>query len=312
MTNFKKKPLRGIVPPMISPLKDWDTLDIKGLENLIEHILKGGVNGLFILGTTGEAPSLSYDLRYELIERVCDQVEKRVPVLVGITDTSAKESILLSEKAAGCGADAVVSAPPYYFGLEQVELVEFYLELADQLALPLFLYNIPSRTHVSFDLETIKQISENERVIGFKDSSGDLVYFQKVLGLMKDHPEFSLLVGPEEILIQSVLSGGHGGVNGGANLFPRLYVKMYEAAVKKDFSQMELLQEHVLKISSTIYNVGQSGTSGIQGIKCALSLMEICSDFMALPLRSFNRQQTKTIHQYLKDMKWQELLEFEN
>ena len=84
-SNVLPRPLRGIIPPMVTPLLDRDTLDVEGLERLIEHILGGGVQGLFILGTTGEAPSLSMRLRCELIERVCEQVKGRVPVLVGIT-----------------------------------------------------------------------------------------------------------------------------------------------------------------------------------------------------------------------------------
>lgn len=92
--------LKGIVPPMITPLLDIDTLDVRGMECLIEHILEGGVSGLFILGTTGEFSSLSYRLRYELIERTCKQVAGRVPVLVGITDTSLVESVNLAKKSA--------------------------------------------------------------------------------------------------------------------------------------------------------------------------------------------------------------------
>ena len=94
--NILPKPLRGIIVPMVTPLLDRDTLDTAGLERLIEHILSGGVHGLFVLGTTGEAPSLSYALRYELIERVCNQVQQRVPVLVGITDTSFIESVKMA------------------------------------------------------------------------------------------------------------------------------------------------------------------------------------------------------------------------
>ena len=88
--------MRGIIVPMVTPLLERDKLDVAGLERLIEHILTGGVQGVFILGTTGEAPSLSYRLRSELIQRICDQVKKRVPVLVGITDTSFVESINIS------------------------------------------------------------------------------------------------------------------------------------------------------------------------------------------------------------------------
>src|SRR2546427_7422671 len=106
-------PLKGIVPPLVTPLRDRDELDVPGLERLIEHILSGGVSGLFILGTTGEGPSLSYRLRRELIERVCKQVNHRVPVLVGITDTAFVESVNVGRCAADFGADALVVAPPY-------------------------------------------------------------------------------------------------------------------------------------------------------------------------------------------------------
>src|SRR6201995_4303684 len=103
-----KLPLTGIIPPMITPLRDRDELDIAGLERLIEHILAGGVHGLFILGTTGEGPSLSYPLRRELIQRVCKQVNHRVPVLAGITDTSFVESVNVARAAAESGATAIV------------------------------------------------------------------------------------------------------------------------------------------------------------------------------------------------------------
>src|SRR5690242_18636907 len=109
-----KLPLTGIIPPMITPLSGRDELDVAGLERLIEHILGGGVNGIFILGTTGEGPSLSYKLRRELIQRVCKQVNHRVPILVGITDTSFVESVTVARSAAESAADAVVVAPPYY------------------------------------------------------------------------------------------------------------------------------------------------------------------------------------------------------
>ena len=94
------KPLRGVVPPLVTPLLDNDTLDVEGLERLVEHILGGHVHGLFLLGTTGEAPDLSYALRHELVKRVCKQVKGRVPVLVGVTDTVFPESLRLAQTAA--------------------------------------------------------------------------------------------------------------------------------------------------------------------------------------------------------------------
>src|SRR5512135_1877052 len=110
-----KLPLTGIIPPMITPLRDRDELDVAGLEPLLEHILSGGVAGLFILGTTGEGPSLAYRLRQQLIECVAECVAGRVPLLVGITDTAFDESVALAEFAADAGAQAVVLAAPCYY-----------------------------------------------------------------------------------------------------------------------------------------------------------------------------------------------------
>src|SRR5215471_15959492 len=166
-----KLPLIGIIPPMITPLRSRDELDVAGVERLVEHILSGGVGGLFILGTTGEGPSLSYRLRRELIERVCKQVSRRVSVLVGITDTAFAESVNIACCAADFGADAVVAAPPYYMPEGQPELQEWLDHLVPELPLPLFLYNMPPLTKVSFELETVRRALNHPRIIGFKDSS---------------------------------------------------------------------------------------------------------------------------------------------
>src|SRR5258707_14210325 len=145
-----KLPLTGIIPPMVTPLRGRDKLDIAGLERLIEHILAGGVSGLFLLGTTGEGPSLSYRLRRELVERTCRQVNNRVAVLVGITDTAFVESVHLARHAAAAGAQAVVVAPPYYLPEGQPELQEYLGHLVPELPLPRFLYKMPARMKVSF------------------------------------------------------------------------------------------------------------------------------------------------------------------
>ena len=228
-TNFKK-PLSGIIPPLVTPLVNNETLDVESLERLIEHLIAGGVHGLFVLGTTGEEQSLSYDVRKQMIKESCRINRGRLPLLACITDTSIVESIKLARVAADCGADGVVSAPPYYFATGQPELAQFYEELVPQLPLPVFLYNMPSHVKVSFAPDTVRRIAELEQVVGFKDSSANAVYFQSVMYKMQHRPDFAMLVGPEEITGECVLLGGDGGINGGANMFPELYVGMYNAA----------------------------------------------------------------------------------
>jgi 4-hydroxy-tetrahydrodipicolinate synthase len=297
-----KYPLQGIIPPMVTPLKGNDTLDIEGLERLIEHILSGGVHGLFILGTTGEAPNLSYHLRRELVRQTCIQVAGRVPVLVGVSDTSATESILLARESAESGADAVVVAPPYYFKLRQTELIEYYNDLANRLPLPFFLYNVPSLTKVYIGPETVNKIAKNKRVLGLKDSSGDTVYFQTLVHAMKDRPDFPLLVGPDVITAETLLLGGHGGVNGGANLFPHLYVEMYKTAVNKDVERLEPMQQKIRQIWSALYYLINSDSCHLTGIKCALSIMGICSDFVASPFRKLNEAERALAKKNLEEL----------
>lgn len=300
---MENKKIKGIIPPMITPLISNYELDIEGTERLIEHMLSGGVHGLFILGTTGEAPSLSYKLRYELVERVCGQVAGRVPVLVGITDTSLTESIKLAEKSKLCGADAVVSAPPYYYAPSQQELIEYYDDLADHLPLPLFLYNMPSHVKVSFEPETVRQISKHPNVIGLKDSSGNMGYFHTLIQMMKaENPDFSLLMGPEELTAEAVIMGADGGVNGGANMFPGLYSDLYAAAEERNIEKVIELQEKVIHICNTIYKVGKYGSSYLKGVKCTCSLLGICSDFIASPYHRFRSEERMKVRKVLEDM----------
>ncbi|MBP6180849.1 dihydrodipicolinate synthase family protein [Flavobacterium sp.] len=300
-TQTNKQAFSGIIPPMVTPLlSDNLTLDVKGVQHLVEHLISGGVHGIFILGTTGESTSLSYKAREQLIIESCKAVNGRVPVFVGITDTSIEESIHLALIAERAGAAAVVAAPPYYYGLGQEELYKYYWKLADQLTLPLFLYNMPSHTKINIDVKTVVRLSEHPNIIGLKDSSANAVYFQSLCYLLKNN--FSLLVGPEEITAETVLMGGNGGVNGGANLFPKLYVALYNAAVAKDFARMEELQNLVMEISTKIYTVGSYGSSYLKGLKGALSALGIINGNIAPPFTTFDEKEMTKVISNIKEI----------
>ena len=119
---------------------------------------------------------------------------------------------------------------------------------------------------------------------------------------MKDNKDFSLLVGPEEMMAEAVLMGAHGGINGGANMFPRIYVRLYEAAVARDFGKINNPQDKVLNISRSLYNVGQYGSSYLKGIKCVLSLMGICSDILAEPFCHFLPKERQMVFNAVEKM----------
>jgi len=300
--NILPRPLRGIIPPMVTPLADRDNLDVAGLERLIEHILAGSVHGLFILGTTGETPSLSRRLKFELIERVCSQIAGRVPILVGITDTSFVESVNVAHKAQDAGAQAVVLAPPYYFPAAQPELLQYLEHLVSELPLPLFLYNMPTVSRPVFEPATVRAAAELPGIVGLKDSSADMIYFHQLQLILSDHAEFSLLIGPEELLAEAILLGAHGGVCGGANLIPQLYVDLYNAAYAGNLPMVNSLHKKVMQISSTIYTVGRYESSFLKGLKCALSCMGICSDFLAEPFHRFSGAERDVIRRHLEEL----------
>ena len=284
---------------MVTPLRGRDELDLPGLERLIEHILRGGVSGLFILGTTGEGPSLSYRLRRELIQRTCRQVRGRVPVMVGITDTAFVESLDLARYAATAGADALVLAPPYYLPEGQPELQEYLDHLVAQLPLPVFLYNTPKLTKVQYEMGALRRAMDKPRIIGLKDSSRSMSYFHDAVGLLKHRPDWSLLIGPEELLADALLAGGHGGVPGGANLFPKLYVQLCEANRNGDAPRCRQLHTQVMHISNSLYQIGHHASAVIKGIKCALSCMGICDDFMAEPFHRFRAEERARVQSQL-------------
>ena len=297
-----KNCIHGVVPPMVTPLKSDGSLDVEGTARLVEHILTGGVHGLFLLGTTGEAPDLPYEVRRELVERVCRQVNGRVPVLVGITDTVFSESLKLAEFAKSCGAAALVAAPPYYFAAGQPELIAYYTKLADQVPLPLYLYNMPSQVKVMIEVKTVVELAKHPNVVGLKDSSGNIGYFNACRYQLRDQKDFAILMGPEEAMGEVVLMGASGGVAGGANIFPKTFVDIYNAAVAKDVDKVRELQERIMRVSSLIYGVGHHNSSFVKGVKCALSLMGICSDALAAPREPFNERDRELIRQRLVEL----------
>lgn len=289
----------GIIPPMVTPLSDRDSLDTEGTSRLVDHLIAGGVHGIFILGTTGEAPSLSYRLRRELIDHVCQLASGRVPVLVGITDTSFVESVHLAQHAAGAGAAAVVLSTPYYFPAGQTELIRYVRNLVPELPLPLMLYNMPSLTKVWFELETLQQLAQIEQIVGIKDSSGDMDYFGRLMSLRTLRPDWSILLGPESKLSAAMALGGDGGVTGGANVFPTLFVQCYQAALAGDIEQVNRLNQTICEFQQ-IYEIGKYASRHIKATKCALSIQGICDDFLAEPFNRFQAPERARVQAILQ------------
>jgi 4-hydroxy-tetrahydrodipicolinate synthase len=150
---------------------------------------------------------------------------------------------------------------------------------------------MPALTKVSFEL-------------GLKDSSGNMTYFHRAVALIQQQrPDWALLMGPEELLADAVFAGGHGGVNGGATVFPQLYVQLYEAASAGDIPRVRALHGQVMAVSSKLYQVGRHPSAIIKGIKCALSLLGVCDDAMAEPFHRFREPERARVAEILEELR---------
>jgi dihydrodipicolinate synthase/N-acetylneuraminate lyase len=298
----KTEPLfHGIVPPLLTPLTATGGLDIESLHRLLAHVIDGGVHGLFALGTTGEFPSLSPVVRRDVIRQTCRITAGRVPVVVGVTDTSVSESIDLAHVAADAGADAIVLNAPHYLPLTQDEVMRYVRTVLDTQPLPVMLYNFPVLTKTPIEPETVRQLAEDPRVIGVKDSSGDPAYLQTMGSLVRARPDFSLLVGGERSMVAAMKAGAHGCVGGAANFAPRLLVDLYDSVIAGDAAATASLQSRVMVLGN-VYPVCQGVSGVVKAIKYAASRLGLCADKVAEPFIGLTEDQCGRIDAVLVEL----------
>lgn len=277
----KSLPTAGVTPPLVTPLLAADQLDLDGMERLIDRCISGGVAGLFVLGTTGEGPSLSQRLKREAVSHCCAIAGERVPVLAGLIEASTDDALRLADHAAESGAAALVWTPPFYYPLPQDALIAAAERLIPRLPLPVYLYNIPVFTKIPFEPETLEHLAKLPGVRGIKDSGGNLAKLARTRSLL---PGVPILWGPEEIQLDAMRAGASGGVNGGANLFPELFVELDGAIRSGQDERARSLQALVKRISDEIYAAAPGGPGFVFGIKCALEDLGICGSLPAEPL----------------------------
>ncbi|MBN1765277.1 MAG: dihydrodipicolinate synthase family protein, partial [Sedimentisphaerales bacterium] len=292
--NDRNKPLfRGIIVPLVTPLAEPDVPDIQQFQGLIDHVIARQVHGILILGTTGEALSLNSSIRRQIIEAVCRYTAGRTMVCVGIINTELSEATALAHIAAENRADGIFLAEPY-FPITQDAVLEYTQAFAQKCPLPVCLYNRPDQDIV-FQIETVKKFLSFEKIAAIKDSSGDLNYFKELIQLKNIRPDWSVLMGLEKLLAEAIRAGADGGVTGGANLFPDLYVGLYNAAVQKKISEIERLQKMVMAVIENIYQ-----PEYLAGLKYALSCKQLCREILAEPPYAAGPEQQKRIRQFLE------------
>lgn len=218
--------LRGVFTALVTPFRNGE-LDEKALKKLIEFQLAGGVDGIVPCGTTGEAPTLSYEEHERVIELTVKYVKGKVPVIAGTGSNSTKEAIELTRSAKKLGADMCLLTTPYYNKPTQEGLLRHFLEIAQSVPVPLVLYNIPGRTGVNMTPETIAQLARTKNIVGIKEAAGSLTQVSDIYRLTKGR--FAILSGDDNLFLPMMSVGAVGVISVFSNIMPRELKTLYRA-----------------------------------------------------------------------------------
>lgn len=267
---MKHLEIKGIIPPVVTPMNGDETVNIPELRNQVERQIQGGVHGIFPFGTNGEGYILSLKEKEEILEATIDQVAGRIPVYAGTGCISTRDTVYMSKRAEELGADALSIITPSFALASQKELYDHYVEVAKAVNIPIVLYNIPARTGNKLLPETVAKLAKDVDVIlGAKDSSGDRenlkAYIQQTRDIGKD---FSVLAGNDGNIFFCLQEGGKGGIAGRANLWPKTVASIYDHFVAGEIEEAEAAQAAI----STIQRVFKFGNPNTI-IKKAVFLM---------------------------------------
>ena len=273
--------ISGLIVPMLTPLTMERRVDGPCARRLARRLIESGVDGLFLLGSCGEGPSLAEADRREMMESVSAEAGDRVRLMIGVSESSTDRAIRVAGAAEDAGADAVVSTfPHYYAAASQQEVEAHFRALSDAVALPVIAYNIPQMAKSVIEPDTACRLARAGAIIGIKDSSGDWARFQQMLFAKRATPGFRVFQGEEKLLAVSLLSGADGVVPATANLAPRLFTCLMDVARNGDPDLAFQLQEQISELTG-LYSMG---IHWLAGLKAAASMLELCGKTVCRPI----------------------------
>ncbi len=243
--------IKGSLVAIVTPMQEDGSLDFQQLRSLIDFHVAEGTDGIVIVGTSGESPTVNYDEHCKLIQVAVEQAAGRVPVIAGTGANSTQEAIELTEFAKKAGADASLSVVPYYNKPTQEGMYRHFRAIAEAVDLPILLYNVPGRTVADMNNDTVLRLAEIPNIVGIKDATGDL---SRGSDLIQRAPQdFALYSGDDPSTVAFVLLGGHGCISVTANVAPRLMHEMCAAALAGDVQKAKELHFRLLGLHRNLF-----------------------------------------------------------
>lgn len=237
--------LKGIIPPMITPMNEDESINIPELRHQVNRLIEAGVHGLFPFGTNGESYILSEKEKEEVLSIVIEETAGRVPVYAGSGCIGTKDTIRMSQMAQSLGADILSVITPWFAKASEEELYSHYCAVAKAVNIPVVLYNIPARTGNSLSPALVERLSAVDNIAGVKDSSGNFDNMLQYLEKTREKKNFAVLSGNDSLIYWNLLAGGSGGIAGCANVYPETMTAIYEQFMHGDLEGARKAQDSI-------------------------------------------------------------------
>ncbi len=285
---------QGSIVALVTPFKQGE-LDEKALRDLVEFHIAEGTNAIVPCGTTGESATLSHEEHCRVIEIVIDQAKKRVPVIAGAGSNSTKEAVFLTEHAKKSGAEAVLSITPYYNKPTQAGLYQHFKTIAEQVDIPIVLYNVPGRTGVNMLPDTVVELSKIKNIVGVKEASGSLDQAGAILQHTDD--SFDVISGEDSLTFPMMAMGAKGVISVTANVAPKKMAQMCKAVLENNMIEARKLHYELIDLSKAVFYE----TNPIPAKK-AVYLMGLIENEIRLPLVEMTKENTEKLKTVMKNL----------
>ncbi|WP_164667244.1 4-hydroxy-tetrahydrodipicolinate synthase [Virgibacillus doumboii] len=288
----------GVIPALPTPMNEDNSIDFNGIEQIMDYVIEGGVNGLLAGGSASEYSLMSFEERKEVLQFVCNYSNGSVPIMAGTGCHRTEDTIELTQYAAEVGADCALVITPYYMQTSRQGIIDHYKTVAEKSSIGIVLYNYPEVTNVQLDPELIYELSQIDGIVGIKNTD-EMQHNSKVISLTKDNPNFSVLTGFEHLILPALAVGGHGTIGVVHNLVPEKIVRIYDLIVhENNLREATWLNQELLSLYNLIEEEPIPGT-----IKAGLEVLGLPGGKSRLPLVPASKEFKSTIEKKLTDLK---------
>lgn len=285
---------KGSIVALLTPMHN-NQIDIPRLRDLVEFHIEMGSHGLIAAGTTGESGTLSHDEKILVIKTVIDQAKERIPVIAGTAMNATRDCIQLTQEAMECGAHAALIMTPAYIKPTQEGLYQHYSQIAQAVAVPIILYNVPQRTACDLLPETVARLAKISNIVGIKDATGQMTRLQQILRLSEG--SIDVFSGDDFTAASWMLAGAKGNISAAANVAAKLMAKLCDSALDGDQAQCLRLNDQL----APLYELLFIETNPI-AIKWAVSKMGLIKNELRLPLTCLSKEHHEPLQKVLKSL----------